>query len=242
MTYQKKVVADLVTPDDATRNYELHFDIPDPQKQALYQAIMTVITVLLGIAMTLVAQLVGQAMNVTPPAIEAPADAMQTLGTTHFENMAIEGALDVGDGITVDIGDENVGLPSVLSTNIAYGTLSGAIATVPSGEIWLVHSVLVNVTANFNCTGDDCSLVIGDGNDADGFIVLADAALQAADTEGTGFAAGWQGMTDATVGVYLDTTDAPFVYAAADTIDYLIAGTSPAAGTATVYVIYTRIE
>ena len=36
------------------------------------------------------------------------------------------------------------------------------------------------------------TLVIGDGNDADGFCVLADAELQAADTEGTGWAAGWQ--------------------------------------------------
>ncbi len=113
-----------------------------------------------------------------------------------------------------------------------------------------MHDVFVNVTTNFDCTGDDATLVIGDGNDANGFIDLADAELQTSDTEGTGFAAGWQGLVVATQGVYLDdaTGSDNFIYApsgAAETIDYLIdegSGETLTAGAATIYVVYTRIQ
>jgi hypothetical protein len=115
--------------------------------------------------------------------------------------------------------------------------------TVADGEIWIVHDVLIKVSSNFDCTGDDCTLKIGDGNDDNGLLDLVDAELQAADTEGTGFAAGWQGQLAATKGAYL--VDSDFVYApsgAAETIDITIGGTSPAAGAATVYIIYTRVQ
>jgi len=151
--------------------------------------------------------------------------------------------------LTTVVDVENFGLPSVISTTVAYGSATGTVATIADGEIWIVHDVLVNVTANFNCTGDDCSFTVGDGNDADGFIVLADAELQAADTEFTGAAAGWQGLSAATRGVYLDevTTNSAhrFIYApsgAAETIDWVVGGTDPAAGSLDVYVIYTRIK
>lgn len=144
---------------------------------------------------------------------------------------------------------ENVGmLPTIASASIT-STTNGAIFTVADGEIWIVHDILVHVTTNFDCTGDDCTLTIGDGNDADGFITLTDAELQVADTEFTGAAAGWQGMAAATKGVYLDevTTNSAhrFVYApsgAAETIDAVVGGTSPTAGAATVYIIYTRLQ
>ncbi len=121
------------------------------------------------------------------------------------------------------------------------------VATIADGEIWLVHQVLVKVTTNFDCTGDDCVMTVGDGNDADGFIVLADAEMQAADTEGTGFAAGWQGQAAATQGVYQDGNWNGFVYApsgAAETIDWALtaSGNDFAAGAATIYVVYTRIQ
>jgi len=147
---------------------------------------------------------------------------------------------DLIGNVTSAVGSENIGVPSVISTDIVYSTTSGTIATIGADEVWLVHSILVNVTTNFDATGD-AALIIGDGNDTDGFIVLADAELQAADTDGTGFAAGWQGATAATLGAYLDLNHNCFVYDGAETIDYAISGTSLSAGAATVYVWYTRI-
>lgn len=146
-----------------------------------------------------------------------------------------------------DLAIENIGaMPTIITATMPYTPASGTIATVGSGEIWIVHDVLVNVGTNFDCTGNDCVATIGDGNDPNGFIDLVDAEMQAADTEGTGFAAGWQGLSTGTRGVYLNeaTTNGAhrFVYAGADTIDYAIGGTSPAAGSATVYVIYTRVQ
>lgn len=167
---------------------------------------------------------------------------------SNFDNIVITNDLVVGDDITQALNNENVGmLPTIASADVTYES-SGAIFTVGAGEVWIVHDVIIEVTSNFNCTGDNCTLTVGDGNDPDGFLTLADAQLQAADTEFTGAAAGWQGLAAATKGVYLDevTTNAAhrFVYApsSAETIDIAIGGTDPAAGAATVYVIYTRIQ
>jgi len=105
MTYQKHVTADVgvPTPVDPAEPFTLNFQIPDPQKQALYQAIMTLVTVVLGIAMTLVAQVVGQAMDVAPPEPVPIVDQMQTLaGTTHFTEIALEEDLVVGGTFTLD--------------------------------------------------------------------------------------------------------------------------------------------
>lgn len=142
-------------------------------------------------------------------------------------------------------GIENVGnLPTWQSAAITAAS-DAALWTVGSSEKWVVHRVICNITTNFDCTGDDCALIIGDGNDTDGFLVLADAEMQTADTEGTGFAAGWQGLVAATVGAYLDP-EQTFVYAAADTIDIDIrdvsAGTDPSAGAGTCYINYTRLN
>jgi cytoskeletal protein CcmA (bactofilin family) len=151
------------------------------------------------------------------------------------------------------VGVENVRFPSVVSTAITYTAAAGGtgtVATIGDGEIWFVHDVFVNVTTNFDATGDDATLVIGDGNDANGFIDLADAELQTADTEATGFAAGWQGLIPATQGVYIDEAVGAntFIYApsgADETIDWLVdetSGETITAGAATIYVVYTRIQ
>lgn len=166
--------------------------------------------------------------------------------------------LDVQSGSTFNAGAivqaqdiENVVLPSVASTAITYGAAAGATGNIfvcGAGEICLIHSVLVNVTANFDATGDDATLVIGDANDADGYIVLADAELQAADTEGTGFAAGWQGLAAATLGAYLDLNHNSFPVVGSTsgyTMTYAVdesSGETLSAGAATVYVTYTRIQ
>ena len=147
------------------------------------------------------------------------------------------------------INTENLGtLPTILTTAITYTAAaggSGTVATVAAGETWFVHKVFINVTTNFDATGDDATLTIGDGNDADGFIVAADANLQTTFTEATGFAAGWYGIENGSSGAYTTDDGGPFVYEGAETIDWLIdetSGETLTAGAATIYVIYTRIQ
>jgi hypothetical protein len=168
-------------------------------------------------------------------------------GTSNLDEVDIDGVTNL------IVGTEHIGTQTIWSTAITWTAAaggSGTVATIGDGEIWIVHSVFVNVTTNFDCTGDDTTLVIGDGNDANGFIDLADAELQTTDTEGTGWAAGWQGLVVATQGVYLDeaTGSNSFIYApsgSAETIDWLLdegSGESITAGAATIYVVYTRIQ
>jgi len=208
--------------------------IPLAQKQQLYQAIIALFTVALGIVLTLSAQYVSQEFGL--PA----GDPVLELGTSHFANLVADTY-----GVTTPIDAQNVGLPSVVTTDIVFGTATGAAATIPDGEIWLVHSVFVQTTTNFNCTGDNCTLTIGDDLDVDGFLAAADASIQATFTEATGYPAGFYGIEAASGGAYTLDDGGPFVYApsgAAQTIDYVIAGTDPAAGAATIYVVYTRIQ
>jgi hypothetical protein len=187
-----------------------------------------------------------------------PVFAVRNGGTLDIGNGSATfsgSALDLNDSyVDQDVDTENVGvLPSIVSTAITYTAAAGgtgAVATIADGEIWFVHAVFVNVTTDFDCTGDDATLVVGDGSDADGFVTLADAELQVADTEQTGSPAGWQGLVAATMGVYLDgaVSSAPHIYApsgAAETIDWLVdegSGETITAGAATIYVVYTRVQ
>jgi len=177
-------------------------------------------------------------------------------GTMTMVNATASGTLGV-TGMTTHTGGEttlanveNIGQPTWLTVPITWTAAaggSGTVATVGAGEVWIVHDVLIEVTTNFDCTGDDATLVVGDGNDADGFLAMVDADLQATGTEGTGFSAGWVGQDDDNTGVYLDETEYGFVYdeASAETIDWLLdetSGESITAGAATIYVFYTRIQ
>jgi hypothetical protein len=154
-------------------------------------------------------------------------------------------ALDVqGNYIEADLNTEHLMLPSVITATVAYTPASGTVATLGAGEIWFIHAVYANVKTNFDCTGNDCDVQIGDDLDTDGFLDLDDAELQTTDTEGTGAEAGWQGfMSTDTSGAYM-SNGLGFVYAAAagQTIDYAVAGTDPAAGLLDVYVVYTRVK
>ena len=212
--------------------------------------------------------------GVTYPIPEAPTDEVVVLGTTNFDTVAasdvtvsddltvtddstltddvsIGGDLSVTGGMTLDNVTQTInayenlgGLPTVISATISYTPTSGTVATIGDGEVWLVQDVFVNVTTNYDCTGDDCTLTVGDGNDADGFIVAADANIQAAFTEATGYPAGWYGLENGSNGAYT-VDDGVFLYApsgAAETIDYAVGGTSPAGGAATIYVVYYRLK
>lgn len=164
--------------------------------------------------------------------------------------LGVTGLSTLTGGASVPLNVENTRLPSVATKAFTYTAAAGATYTgfvFPAGEKILVHSVLANVTTNFDCTGDDCTLAVGDANDADGYLVLADAELQADDTEGTGFAVGWQGTTTDTIGVYLENTNAFPVVAPAGgyTITYALGETSGdtlAGGAATLYLLYTKLE
>lgn len=164
--------------------------------------------------------------------------------------LGVTGMSTLTGGASVPLNVENTRLPSIATKTFTYTAAAGATYTgfvFSAGEKILVHSVLANVTTNFDCTGDDCMLTVGDASDADGYLVLADAELQAADTEGTGFAVGWQGITTDTIGVYLENTNAFPVIAPTGgyTITYTldeISGDTLAGGAATLYLLYTKME
>ena len=155
-------------------------------------------------------------------------------------NIDGEGTLDVAGAITGPaIGTENFRLPTIASSTITTDTTG--MFTAGATEIWFVHALYCNVTSNFDCTGDDCTLIIGDGSDTDGFAVYIDGELQAADTEMTGAPAGWQGFggTD-TRGAYL-AEGLGFVYTN-DGIDADFGGTGVVDGSMTCYLVYTKIH
>lgn len=159
----------------------------------------------------------------------------------------IDGAIDL-DGVITNAEDlEHIGVETHATTAFTYTAAAGGtvnLFTIGAGEEWLVRQVLIEVTTNFDATGDDAVMLIGDGNDNDGFCVLADAELQAADTEGTGWSAGWQCQAAATQGVYIDGRGA-FMYdeASTETIDAFISasGNDLSAGAATAHIWYTRL-
>jgi hypothetical protein len=169
---------------------------------------------------------------------------------TASGTLAVTGMTTHTGGETTVVNVENIGQPTWLSVPITWTAAAGGtgtVATIGAGEVWVIHDVLIETTTNFDCTGDDVTLVVGDGNTAAGFLDLADADLQAAVTEGTGFSAGWIGQDDDNAGVYLDETEYGFVYdeASAETIDWLLdetSGETITAGAATIYVFYTRIQ
>lgn len=148
-----------------------------------------------------------------------------------------------GDGhIEQTLGLENVGnLPTIDSASVITTSTDGALWTVGASEIWFVYAVYCEITTNFDCDGNDCTLIIGDGNDTDGFLVLTDAEMQTSDAEFTGAPAGWKGLHTDSMGAYLSGL-APFVYDGTDTIDVDVGGTNNAAGAATCYIVYTRIQ
>jgi hypothetical protein len=168
-------------------------------------------------------------------------------------DLTVSGRLTTTTGLGGVVNADNIMLPSIATKVVNWTAATGYTGTVlsmPEGSLYLIHGVLISLTNNFDCTGDDCVMQVGDGNDVDGFIVLADAELQVADTEGTGFAAGWEGMSAATLGAYLQGTNynlQSFVYnnTSAETIDVYLnetTGNTFSAGKATIYVIYTRIR
>jgi hypothetical protein len=185
-------------------------------------------------------------------------DLTVTDDASFGDDVSVDGDLDVDATFDVTgassftgaitgpaIGTENLRLPTIESATIIT-TTDGAIWTVGATEVWWIDRVFCNVTTNFDCTGDDCTIEIGlTGGDIDGFLDLDDGELQTTDAEIAGLTAGWQGFGST------DTRGAFFaagggVILANDTIDIKIednsASTNPTAGAATCYVVYTRLQ
>lgn len=168
--------------------------------------------------------------------------AVQTYAGSDLFSIEDDGAIDSVSNV------RNFGLPSLITKSFTYTAAAGATYTgfvFDAGEKILVHQVLANITTNFDATGDDATLTVGDSSDADGYLVLADAELQTADTEGTGFPAGWQGLVTDTIGVYIEQNNGFPVIAPAGgyTITYTLdetTGDTLAGGAATLYLRYTR--
>lgn len=163
-------------------------------------------------------------------------------GVSSGGTQTLTGDLDTSGSLITDANVEHRFLPSIVTATVNYTPTSGTVATVGANEKWIVHAVYAEIGTNFDCTGDDCTVDIGDGNDANGLLDLDDGELQTTDTEGTGAPAGWQGfMSTDTRGAYL-ANGLGFVYESTETIDYAVGGTDPVSGTLTVYVIYTRVD
>jgi len=161
--------------------------------------------------------------------------------------------LEISTGATVDVDGvmtnaedlEHILFPSIMTESIIT-TTDGAVWTVGASDHWYIDRLFCNVTTNFDCTGDDCTMNFGlSGGDVDGFLDLDDAELQTSDAEVTGLAAGWQGFGST------DTRGAFFaagggVVMTNDTIDVVIEDASdnsnPTAGAATCYLVYTRLD
>jgi hypothetical protein len=187
--------------------------------------------------------------------VATPVFAIRNGGTQDILNGEITlsaASFDLNDTIIdQDAGTENLGqLPTVCSQSITYTAAaggSGTVCTIGANEVWYIHAVFAEVTTNWDATGDDALVEIGDGSDSDGLLDLDDAELQAADTEGTGAPAGWQGfMSTDTRGAYLANGHG-FIYnpGSEETIDYTIdetSGETLSAGALTVYVVYTRLQ
>ena len=170
-------------------------------------------------------------------------DDMTVTGlVTVGETLGVTGITTLSAGVTQASGAiENIGnLPTWASAVVGFATATD-VFVVGASETWVVHNVLVNVTTNYDCDTTNCTMIIGPGTDPNGFIILDDTELQIATTEGTGWAAGWMGQLAATTGALL-ITNQDFVMAATDGIDMAIGGTNPAAGAATVWIYYTRLD
>jgi len=186
------------------------------------------------------------------PAVTLDGEDLYVEGTSEFDGAGqFDGAMRFNSTISQATNSANFGVMSVITTAITYTAAaggSGIVVTIPDNQTWLIHKVFVRTTTNFDATGDDATLIIGDDLDVDGFLAANDAALQAAFTEATGFEPGFYGIENGSGGAYTTDDGGPFVYlqsGAAQTIDWVVgesSGTTLAAGAATIYVLYTRVQ
>lgn len=162
-----------------------------------------------------------------------------------------DGGATLSGGLTLPAEVEHVVAPTVLTEAITYTAgagVTGTLATIADGEIWIVYDVFIQTTTTFTDTaGDDETFTIGDGSDADGFLSATSTELASDFTEATGYAAGFFGLENGSNGAYT-VDEGIFVYAPSgsdETIDYALAsgaGDDIGAGALTMYLVYRRIQ
>lgn len=113
-----------------------HVRIPEAQKEELVRAIVTLITVVLGIALTLTTQVISRAILEAPAPVDAPARVgAQAVGeTTHFQALDVAGALEYGAHDLYPLGALSDGFAAVYGTETVTGT--AAIETALATVVW----------------------------------------------------------------------------------------------------------
>lgn len=150
-------------------------------------------------------------------------------------DLSLSGALDSALNL------ENMVLPSVVKVTASSTITTGVALTSAAGEIYEIVDVFYFVETSFDCTGDDCTLDVGTGDDVDGFLDCADATLQDAYTDYTGADAGWGGLDgSAPTGAFL--VGGPHIMSGDETIDFAVGGTDPAAGSVDIYIVYRKLQ
>lgn len=158
-----------------------------------------------------------------------------------------------GGGISLGAGSQIIGVPFTITAAINFDTASGAIATIPDGEVWVVQRVWFRTTTDWDGNG---TVAIGDGSDPDGFLALSNTALDPAYNESgavTGWTTGTAGLKDGggaqnCAGVYQwdGTNDERLqkLYApsgAAETIDATVTTGTSTAGAGVCYIHAIRL-
>lgn len=150
-----------------------------------------------------------------------------------------------GAGITLGTGAEIIGVSKVVSTAISYNTADGNVFSVPASEVWLIEDMWFQTAVDWDGNG---AFIVGDTNDADGFLTLANASLDPAYDESGGIA-GWptgsRGLDSANRGVYLTTavTLNKRMFRAVGPYNVVFDNTpgTSTAGSGTLYMRYTRL-
>lgn len=169
------------------------------------------------------------------------------IGGSSGMNLTTAGLVE-GSNAGITLTGEIIGVPRVTSVDFAFDDTSVVLATIPDGEVWLIHEVFVTTATDWDGNG---LATIGDGNDPDGFLACSNASLDPAydETGGlTGWTAGSVGLYQQNRGVYLfeGTNDAGLLFryapsGAAETIDITVTQGTSTQGASTAHVRYTRI-
>lgn len=183
---------------------------------------------------------VAAALAAASAAIDVNAQSIQDANVVQLNTF---NEATAGNGINLTSGVEIIGVPLTISTPIAYNTVSGNLFAKPAGETWLIHSVWFKTAVDWDGDG---AFIVGDGTDADGFLVMANASLDPAYDETAGLA-GWppgtRGLRNSNEGVYLTNAGVPQSFISLPGGNIVFANTpgTSSAGNGTLYMQYTRL-
>jgi len=148
-------------------------------------------------------------------------------------------------GIALGSGDEIVGVPLTLQITLTPASVTGPLFVLPADCV--VHRVWAKTIVSWD--GTTGLFTVGDGDDADGYLAMANAELVTTFDESntiTGWNKGSKGLKDDKGGLYQwDATDDSRLqkhYPTADNIDATVTTGDSTVGTTIVYCQYTRLS